>query len=218
MSVVDVHTARAWMTEAARLVSEQADHLIELDAAIGDGDHGTNLRRGFAAGMEALSSSEATTPGVVLTTVGKAVIAKTGGAAGPLYGSALRRAGQTLGEVSQVDPAGLADALRAALVAVQQLGRADEGDKTMIDALAPAVRAYGEAVDAGTDLGGATRAAADAAARGARATVPLQARKGRASYLGQRSVGHEDPGAASSALIMRALEIVTGGTGTIAQA
>jgi dihydroxyacetone kinase-like protein len=134
---------------------------------------------------------------------GRAIVSKTGGAAGPLYGTALRRAGKALGDAESVDAEGLGAALRAALDGVQELGQAVAGDKTMVDALIPAVAAYEEAKAAG--LAAATRAAADAAAKGAQETIPLQARKGRASYLGARSVGHEDPGAASTALILRAL-------------
>lgn len=195
----------AWLKRAAGLVERDAARLTQLDAAIGDGDHGANLSRGFAAVLDALAAKEASTPQDVLVAAGRAMISKVGGAAGPLYGSALRRAGKALGDAGEVPAPALADALRGALDGVQQLGGAVEGDKTMVDALAPAVAAYTEAVRGGASLASAARAAAEAAAKGADATVPMQARKGRASYLGARSVGHEDPGAASTALILRAL-------------
>ncbi len=196
---------RGWITEAARLVDQTADHLTHLDAAIGDADHGINLRRGFAAAVEVLDQTDPRTPGAVLTAVGGALIAKTGGASGPLYGTGFRQAAKTFGDDPDVSAAQLGTALAAFLAGVQQLGAAHEGDKTIVDALAPAVAAYQAVVDDGGGLSEATRAAADAAARGLQATVPLQARKGRASYLGPRAVGHEDPGAASMALILRAL-------------
>lgn len=190
-----------WIRRAAEMVAADADRLTRLDAEIGDGDHGLNLARGFTAAVAALP--DGASPGKTLMAAGRAIVSKTGGASGPLYGTALRRAGKALGDAESVDVEGLGAALRAALDGVRELGEAVEGDKTMVDALIPAVAAYEGARDDG--LGAATRAAADAAAKGAAATVPLQARKGRASYLGPRSVGHEDPGAASTALILRAL-------------
>lgn len=210
---VDASFFRGWMTESATLIEREAARLTQLDAAIGDGDHGVNLTRGFAAVLDALASAEPANPQDVLVTAGRALISKVGGAAGPLYGSALRRAGKALGAAEQVEAAALGDALGAALAGVQQLGGAAEGEKTMVDALAPAVAAYTEAAEEGAGLAAATRAAADAAAKGAEATVPMQARKGRASYLGPRSVGHEDPGAASTALILQALATVAGRDG-----
>lgn len=207
---MDTAFFRAWMREAARLVGENAEHLTRLDAAIGDGDHGMNLNRGFTAGLAALHDKPPATPGDVLVTVGRAVVSKTGGAAGPLYGGAFRRAGKALGDATEVGPDELGESLRAALDAIRQLGKAEDGDKTMVDALAPAVAAYAEAVRDGAGGADAARAAAEAAEKGAQATVPLQARKGRASYLGPRSVGHQDPGAASTALILRALATVAG--------
>lgn len=138
-------------------------------------------------------------------TAGRAIVSKTGGASGPLYGTALRRAGKALGDTADVDAAALGAALRAALDGVRELGKATEGDKTMVDALAPAVAAYEAALADGSDLAGCVRAAAGAAGEGAEATVPMQARKGRASYLGPRSTGHLDPGAASTALVLGAL-------------
>jgi phosphoenolpyruvate---glycerone phosphotransferase subunit DhaL len=198
--------ALAWMTRFSSLVSADAERLTRLDSAIGDGDHGSNLDRGLRAAVEALS--EDLPPGRVLMTAGRTLVSKTGGASGPLYGTALRRAGKALGDASSVDAAGLGTALRAALEGVQELGKAEEGDKTMVDALAPAVAAYEAASAEG--LATAARAALDAAEKGAEATVPLQARKGRASYLGPRSVGHMDPGAASTVLLFRALAETAG--------
>jgi dihydroxyacetone kinase phosphoprotein-dependent L subunit len=204
----------AWIRRAAELVTADSDRLTTLDAAIGDGDHGLNLARGFGAAVAALDELPAdTAPGKVLTGAGRAIVSKTGGASGPLYGTALRRAGKALGDTAEADAAALGTALRAALDGVQELGKAGEGDKTMVDALAPAVAAYETAVTDGADLATAARAAATGAEKGAETTVPMVARKGRASYLGPRSAGHLDPGAASTVLLLRALADVTGGEG-----
>ena len=173
---MDVSTFQAWITEATRLVVDNTDHLTHLDAAIGDADHGINLRRGFEAAQAMLDETSPATPGAVLTTVGRALISKTGGASGPLYGTGFRQAGKTLGEDPDVSAIQLGTALAAALAGIRQLG-----------------------------------AAADAAARGLQATVGLPARKGRASYLGPRTIGHEDPGAASTVLILQALANATAG-------
>ena len=211
---MDASTFRAWVLEAARLVVDNADHLTHLDAAIGDADHGINLRRGFQAAVSMLDETDPPTPAAVLATVGRALIAKTGGASGPLYGTGFRQAAKTLGEDADVSAVQLGAALQAALAGIRQLGAAAEGEKTMVDALSPAVGAYQEVIDTGGDLAKATRAAADAAARGLQETVAMQARKGRASYLGARTIGHEDPGAASTVLILRALADVTAGIQT----
>jgi phosphoenolpyruvate---glycerone phosphotransferase subunit DhaL len=195
-----------WMQEVAAAVEAQADHLTQLDSAIGDGDHGVNMTRGFRAVLEALGAQDgAQPPGKLLIAAGKTLVSTVGGASGPLWGTALRRAGRAVSDAPALDGPALADALEAALAGVIELGAAEEGDKTMVDALAPAVRVLRLRVDGGEELGGAIAAAAAAAEEGARATVPLQARKGRASYLGERSIGHEDPGAASTALILAAL-------------
>jgi dihydroxyacetone kinase-like protein len=197
----------AWMDASSAVITAKADHLTQLDAAIGDGDHGVNLARGFRAVGEALASGGADElpPGRQLILAGKTLVSTVGGASGPLWGTALRRAGRALGDEGELDGARLADALDAALAGIVELGAAESGDKTMVDALRPAARALRAAVEAGAPLGEALEAAASAAADGARATVPMQARKGRASYLGERSIGHEDPGAASSALVVAAL-------------
>jgi len=196
---------RAWIAAAARVIGEQRDHLTQLDAAIGDADHGINLDRGFTAVVSVLESAAPATPGAVLTLTGSTLISKVGGASGPLYGTAFRRAGRALGDAADVDLPGLAVALEDALAGVQQLGAAREGDKTMVDALAPATAAFSKAIAVGAPAADALAALVEAARAGAAATISMQALKGRASYLGPRSVGHEDPGAASTALILGAL-------------
>ena len=196
---------RAWIAAAARVIREQRDHLTQLDAAIGDADHGINLDRGFTAVLSAIESAAPATPGAVLILAGTTLISKVGGASGPLYGTAFRRAGKALGDAADVDLPGLAAALDAALAGVQQLGAAREGDKTMVDALAPATAAFSKAIAEKASDADALAALAEAAQAGAAATISMQALKGRASYLGPRSVGHEDPGAASTALILGAL-------------
>jgi phosphoenolpyruvate---glycerone phosphotransferase subunit DhaL len=200
-------TISAWMAEIGSAVRSQRDRLTQLDAAIGDGDHGTNMVRGFDAVEKALGGQgEDVPPGQLLITCGKTLVSTVGGASGPLWGSALRRAGRSLGDAEAIDGAQLAAAVDAALAAIKELGAAVVGDKTIVDALEPAADALRAAVGAGQPLSRALGAAAAAAEEGAGATVPLQARKGRASYLGERSIGHQDPGATSTALIMRALE------------
>ena len=208
---MDTNVFRAWITSAAEVIEANRDHLTQLDAAIGDADHGINLTRGFTAVLAALDAKPTPTPGAVLTLTGATLISKVGGASGPLYGMAFRRAGQALGTAEEVDLPALAQAMEAALAGVQQLGAAREGDKTMVDALAPASRAFAKAVAEGAAQADALAAAAAAAAEGAAATVSMQARKGRASYLGPRSVGHEDPGAASTVLILAALRDAAAG-------
>ena len=205
---MDAAFFRDWMIAAAAVVETQRDHLTQLDAAIGDADHGINMARGFGAVTAALAQKDPPTPGAVLTLAGSTLISKVGGASGPLYGVAFRRAGKALGTAPEADLPALGRALEAALAGVQQLGAAREGDKTMVDALAPATRAFGKAIADGAPAADALSALAAAAAAGAAATVSMQARKGRASYLGPRSVGHEDPGAASMALILGALRDV----------
>jgi dihydroxyacetone kinase-like protein len=204
-TVVRDQTVIAWLNEAGSAVRERADYLTQLDAAIGDGDHGTNMTRGFDAVGKALAAQPEMPPGRVLLVAGKTLVSSVGGASGPLWGSAFKAAGRKLGDSEGLDGATLADALDAALAAVIELGAAGPGDKTMVDALGPATAALRERAAAGASLADAVAAAADAAQEGAAATVPMQARKGRASYLGERSVGHQDPGATSAALIMRAL-------------
>lgn len=210
--LVDATTVRAWIEQSADDVRKNKDHLTHLDSAIGDADHGINLVRGFDAVLVTLEETAPDTPGAVLTTVGTTLISRVGGASGPLYGTAFRRAGRTVGTAADVGPELLGTALEAALDGVVGLGAAAEGEKTMIDALAPAVRAYQQALAAGATFTTAVHAAANAAAAGAEATIPMQALKGRASYLGPRSVGHQDPGATSTALLLAALATTVGGS------
>lgn len=210
--LVDATTVRAWIEQSADVVRENKDHLTHLDSAIGDADHGINLVRGFDAVLVTLAEKAPDTPGAVLTTVGTTLISRVGGASGPLYGTAFRRAGRTVGTAPDVGPELLGSALEAALDGVVGLGAAAEGEKTMVDALAPAVRADQQALAAGATFITAVHAAANAAAAGAEATIPMQALKGRASYLGPRSVGHQDPGATSTALLLAALATTVGGS------
>ncbi|KOU42719.1 dihydroxyacetone kinase [Streptomyces sp. WM4235] len=183
------------MDAVAAVVEREADRLTELDSPIGDADHGSNLLRGFVAVRAALEAGSAETPGAVLQLAGRTLISTVGGASGPLYGTLLRRTGKELGDAAEVSDEDLRKALYAGVGAVAQLGGAAPGDKTMLDALVPGVAA----------LATSYRAAGEAAENGALATVPLLARKGRASYLGERSIGHQDPGATSSALLLGAL-------------
>lgn len=195
------------MGEVGAAVRAETDHLTQLDAAIGDGDHGVNMNRGFDAVGKALAGQNGSMPpGRLLIVAGKTLVSTVGGASGPLWGSALRRAGRALGDAPEFGGAELLAALDAAVEAVVELGAAAPGDKTMVDALVPAVDALRRALDSEVPLDLAVAAAAEAAEEGAHATVPMQARKGRASYLGERSIGHQDPGATSVALVMRALE------------
>src|SRR5215467_927575 len=158
---------RAWIAAAARVIGEQRDHLTQLDAAIGDADHGINLDRGFTAVLSAMESAAPATPGAVLTLTGSTLISKVGGASGPLYGMAFRRAGKALGDAADVDLPALSAALDAALAGVQQLGAAREGDKTMVDALAAATRAFGKAIAEGAAADEALDALTQAAEAGA---------------------------------------------------
>jgi len=203
---VDAELARAWVTELAAAVAAQKDRLTALDAAIGDADHGANLDRGMSAAVAKLAGD---TPGDLLKLVGRTLISTVGGAAGPLYGTAFREMGKSLGDAAAADDAAFAAAVRAGLDGVTRLGGAAEGDKTMVDAWAPAVTALEESVKSGASLPDAAAEAARVAVESAEATVPMQARKGRASYLGPRSVGHQDPGATSTALLFGALAKVT---------
>ncbi|WP_409055990.1 dihydroxyacetone kinase subunit DhaL [Streptomyces sp. SYP-A7185] len=193
--MLDAAFFRQWLTSAAALVDREAQRLTELDSPIGDADHGSNLQRGFTAVVATLEKEGPATPGAVLTLAGRQLISTVGGASGPLYGTLLRRTGKALGDAAEVSEQEFADALRTGVDAVGALGGAAPGDKTMLDALVPAVDALAESFEA-------ARAAAN---EGALATTPLQARKGRASYLGERSIGHQDPGATSSALLFDAL-------------
>lgn len=193
----------------AATVAEHKVELTHLDRDIGDGDHGENLARGFSAVLTKLDALDAdaapTTPGAVLKLVATTLISTVGGAAGPLFGTAFLRASTSLGTAETVDAATLVTALTAARDGVVARGKAESGDKTMVDALTPAVTAAKAAAEGGGDVAAVLTAAADAATAGAAATVPLQARKGRASYLGERSIGHPDPGATSTGYLLQAL-------------
>ncbi|MFJ4695458.1 dihydroxyacetone kinase subunit DhaL [Streptomyces sp. NPDC088766] len=198
--MLDVDFFRRWMTVTAASVDREADRLTALDSPIGDADHGSNLQRGFTAVVTALEEESPATPGAVLVLAGRRLISTVGGASGPLYGTLLRGTGKALGDAAEVSEEEFAQAFRAGVDGVMRLGGAAPGDATMIDALVPAVDALGEGFGA----------ARDAAEQGALATVPLQARKGRASYLGERSIGHQDPGATSSALLVAGLAEANG--------
>ncbi|MGC0380941.1 dihydroxyacetone kinase subunit DhaL [Streptomyces sp. SAI-129] len=198
--MLDADFFRRWMTAVTALVDREAERLTALDSPIGDADHGSNLQRGFTAVAATLEKEAPDTPGAVLILAGRQLISTVGGASGPLYGTLLRRTGKALGDSPEVSAEQLAEALRAGVDAVRTLGGAAPGDKTMVDALVPAVDALGDSF----------AAARTAAVDGAEATVPMQARKGRASYLGERSIGHQDPGATSAALLFEALKETAG--------
>lgn len=198
--MLDAEFFRRWMTATAASVDREAERLTALDSPIGDADHGSNLQRGFTAVVTVLEKEAPGTPGGVLTLAGRQLISTVGGASGPLYGTLLRRTGKALGDAGEVSADQLAEALRVGVDAVMTLGGAAPGDKTMIDALVPAVDALGDSF----------AAARTAAEEGAVATTPLQARKGRASYVGERSIGHQDPGATSAALLIAGLAEAAG--------
>ncbi|TFD15132.1 dihydroxyacetone kinase subunit L [Cryobacterium sp. TMT1-2-2] len=194
-----------WIRRSAEVLAANRAALNTLDREIGDGDHGENMDRGFQAILPKLDAlPDETTPGAVLKLVATTLISTVGGAAGPLYGTAFLKASGAVGDAEWVDAAALVSLLAAARDGIVLRGKADEGDKTMIDAWTPAVNAAWSAQAAGTGVDVVLLAAADAAARGAQATEPLVARKGRASYLGERAIGHRDPGSQSTSLLLRA--------------
>jgi dihydroxyacetone kinase-like protein len=211
--------AVGWMTAAAAAVSEHRAELNTLDRAIGDGDHGENLDRGFSAVVEKLGQAADTHPGPVLKLAAMTLMSTVGGAAGPLYGTAFLRAATALGESGEPGPDRVVAFLAAARDGVVARGKAEPGDKTMIDAWTPAVDAAAAAAASAGDAQQVLAAAAGAARAGASATEPLVARKGRASYLGERSAGHLDPGAVSTALILQAAaEAAAGAAEAVAEA
>jgi phosphoenolpyruvate---glycerone phosphotransferase subunit DhaL len=187
-------TTLDWMNRFAGEMSEHREELVRLDTAIGDGDHGTNMNRGMTKAVEKLQAAEQPDPGAVLKTVAMALVSSVGGAAGPLYGTLFLQMGGALADKDEVDLDAYAAAWRKGLDGVRARGKAELGDKTMVDALTPAV----EALEAASDLDGGLRTAAQAAEEGMKATTPMIARKGRASYLGERSKDHQDPGATST--------------------
>ncbi|GAB3281792.1 dihydroxyacetone kinase subunit L [Microbacterium sp. MEC084] len=202
---VTLATVDAWLRRFAAETAEQAAWLTELDSAIGDADHGTNLARGMAAVVEKLDAAPPADIPALLKAVGMTLISKVGGASGSLYGSFFLEAGKAAAGADDLDGRALEAALRAGVGSIVARGKAEPGDKTMLDALLPAVDALQAALTSGSALGDAVSAASDAAAAGRDATEPLVARKGRASYLGERSAGHLDPGAASSAILVKTL-------------
>jgi phosphoenolpyruvate---glycerone phosphotransferase subunit DhaL len=189
--------------EMAAAMEEHRRELSKLDSEIGDGDHGNNMHRGFQAALERLDGADPSSPADVLKTVSMALVSKVGGAAGPLYGTAFLRASTALQDREELSPEDVAEALEAALGGIKQRGKAEVGDKTIVDALEPAVEAAKGAASGGS-AAEVLRAAADAAEEGAESTVPLTARKGRASYLGPRAQGHRDPGATSTYYLLDA--------------
>lgn len=207
---MDAATINSWMREVEASVRAERDYLVQLDAAIGDGDHGTNMVRGFEAVVQAFDADSGLPPGKLLVLAGRTLVSTVGGASGPLWGSALRTGGRLLGDQPTFEGQQLVEVLAAALASIKDLGTASVGDKTMVDALEPAVETLRARLSDGEPLERALDEAAEAAEAGMRSTIPLQARKGRASYLGERSVGHQDPGATSTALIVRALQKAVG--------
>jgi len=209
--VSDTAALTRWIREFARLIAEHGPALTELDSAIGDADHGTNMDRGMSAAVAALGAAHPADPAALLKQVGMTLVSKVGGASGPLYGTFFLRMAGALGP-EPADAETFARALRAGLDGVVARGKAEPGDKTMLDALAPACDSLDAALAAGQPLGEALQAAAAAAAKGRDATVPLVARKGRASYLGERSAGHQDPGATSTTLLLEAAAATLAGS------
>jgi dihydroxyacetone kinase-like protein len=203
--------AVAWVRRTGAVIEENAAMLTRLDAAIGDADHGINMVRGFKAVLERLDGLTDKDFSSLFKAVGMALISKVGGAAGPLYGSFYMAVGRRLGATGEASDAELAAGLRAGYDGVVARGKAEVGDKTMLDAWDPALRALDEAIAEGVELGPALDRAAAAAEEGMKATIPLIARKGRASYLGERSKDHQDPGATSSHLLVQALADVVNG-------
>ena len=184
-------------------LKQHSDYLVELDSAIGDADHGTNMCRGFAKAKEKIDKTEYSDLSSLFKELAMAMMSGVGGSAGPLYGTFFMKAGQEMGKENRVSLETLAGGLKAGLAGVQALGKAQEGDKTMVDTLAPAIKAFNDALP---DEKGALEAMASAAEAGMMSTVDMLAKKGRASYLGERSVGHQDPGATSAYLILNCLK------------
>lgn len=209
---LDAAWARRWIELAAVDVAQQRDYLVDLDRAIGDGDHGENMDRGFTAAVSALREAQPGSVAEVLKLVAKTLMSTVGGAAGPLYGTAFLRASKAAGG-GDLDGAGVAAVIAGALDGIQARGKATTGEKTMVDAWTPALEAARAAAESGSEPAAVLEAAATAAEAGATATKPLRATKGRASYLGERSIGHLDPGAVSTSLILRAAVRAAGEAG-----
>jgi dihydroxyacetone kinase-like protein len=202
---ITLEELKSWLHEFARLIAEQRAELSELDAAIGDGDHGTNMDRGMQAVVTSMSGD---TIGDLVKQAGMTLVSTVGGASGPLYGTFFLRFASSAGAAGELDAAQFAAAMRAGLDGIVARGKAEPEDKTMFDALAPAVQTLESG--AAADLANTLHAAAEAADKGRDATIEMLARKGRASYLGERSIGHQDPGATSAALLVRAAASVLG--------
>jgi len=202
---INIDQLTGWLTRFRELVTEQVAYLTELDSAIGDADHGSNMTRGMGAVIEKIQATPAATVDVLFKAVGMTLVTTVGGASGPLYGTLFLRFGTTARAVETLDAAGFTAALRAGVGGVVARGKAEAGDKTMIDALEPALNAFDAALATSPDIAVAASAAYSAAQAGRDATKALLARKGRASYLGERSIGHIDPGAASATLLFQAL-------------
>jgi dihydroxyacetone kinase-like protein len=202
-----------WMRRFSVEMAENRSYLTKLDGAIGDGDHGTNMDRGMKKALERLEGSDSADIGASLKAVGMALVSSVGGAAGPLYGTLFLQMGQATAGRSELDLAGFTTAFEAGIEGVKKRGKAEPGDKTMLDALVPALDALRSAGEQGAGVDDALGRAADAAREGMEATVPLVARKGRASYLGERSAGHQDPGATSSHLLVKSAADAVRGDG-----
>lgn len=194
-----------WVREYAQVIEDNHEMLTELDREIGDADHGANMRRGFKAVLEKLPTVEDKDIGTILKTVGMTLLSKVGGAGGPLYSTIFMKAGMTIGAKMEMELSDWAQALEAGIMGVATLGKAQLNDKTMLDALYPALDALKQAIADGVPTGDALKRSAEAAHQGMLATVPLMARKGRASYLGERSIGHQDPGATSTTLLLESV-------------
>ena len=201
---ITVDDVVAWIQLAAQVMRDNKEYLTQLDSAIGDADHGINMDRGFQAILAKLPTLSTGDVGALLKGAGMTLVSTVGGASGPLYGTLFLQLGGSTAGKADIDIAEFATALDAGIAGIQRLGKAEPGDKTMLDALLPAQSALHRAVDEGASPGDALGAAAAAAGEGMRATIPLVARKGRASYLGDRSAGHQDPGATSSHLLLNA--------------
>ena len=192
-----------WLNNCGQIIAENKDYLTQLDSDIGDADHGVNMDRGFKAALAKLPSVADKDIGTVFKSVGMTLVSTVGGAGGPLYGTFFMQAGTASASKLELSAADWAVALESAINGVIARGKANPGDKTMIDALLPALAALKQAVADGSEMGDALRRSAAAAEQGMKDTIPLVARKGRASYLGERSAGHQDPGATSSYLILK---------------
>jgi dihydroxyacetone kinase-like protein len=201
---VTFERASLFVTLFARAMETNKEYLTELDSAIGDGDHGINMDRGMRAVLPKLEQVEQKDVASLFRTVAMTLISTVGGASGPLYGTLFLQLGSSLKGTAEVTPEAWSAALTAAVAAVRARGKAEPGDKTMLDALLPASKCLAEALGSGETFEEALSAAEGAAHEGALATIPMVARRGRASYLGERSAGHQDPGATSSWMLMKA--------------